>query len=116
MVDRPQRHVGCAERNDRRRMAMYDRPDVGMGLVDFAVDEALDIEGTTVWLERISVEIELHDVVGGHQAGSHAACEQKMPRVSIVPHADMSKTVDHALVREDAVGGDEIVDEIRMRR
>src|SRR6266436_8385871 len=97
-------------------MAMYDRLDVGMGLVDFAVDEALDIERTTAWLESIAVEIELQDIAGRDQARSHAAGEQKAPRVRLVPHADMSEAIDHALVREDAVGGDEIVNEVRMRR
>ena len=95
---------------------MYDRLDVGMGLIDFAVDEALHIERSSPRLDRVAVEIELQDVVGRDQARSHAARQQKAPRVGLVPHADMAEAIDHALVGENAVGGDEIVDEIGMRR
>src|SRR5437016_2540699 len=97
-------------------MAVYDRPDVAMGLVDSAMDEALDIERATPQLERVAVKVELQNVVCSDETRRHAAREQKEFRVSRVPYADMSETVDHAPIGEDAVGGDEIVDEIGMRR
>ena len=96
-------------------MAVHDRPDPGQGLVDLAVDEALDIESAAPRLQGIAVDIELEDVVRRDQARRHAAREQKARRVRLVPHADMAEAVDHALVGQDPVGGDEIVDQTRMR-
>ena len=37
-------------------------------------------------------------------------------RGSGVPRADVAKAVEHALVDQDAVGGDEILDQRRIRR
>ena len=82
-----------------------------MGLVDLAVDEAFDVKRAATRVERVAVEVELHDVVGRDQSRSHAARQEEARRVGLLPRADMPETVDHALLGENAVGGDEILDE-----
>jgi len=91
-------------------MAVHDRLDLGMSLVDLAVDKALDIEGAPALLERVALKVKLQDVVGHHETRRHAASEQKPGRVLSVPGADMPEAVDHALVGKDAVSGYEIFD------
>src|SRR5271166_2568404 len=115
VVDRPQRNAGRAKGNDRRRMAVHDRPNLGIGLVDLAVNKSLDIERAPARVEGVAVEVEFHDVVRCDETRRHAARQQKACCVLLVPRADMPKAVDHALVGEDAVGGDEIVDLVLIR-
>jgi hypothetical protein len=41
--------------------------------------------------------------------------QQEMRRVLVMPNADVTEAVDDALLVEDAVAGDEIVDQRRVR-
>ena len=95
---------------------MHNRFDFGVGLIDLAMDEAFEVNGTPLRVDGIAVAVEFHDVGGGDEARRHAARQQKVLRVLIVTHTDMAKTVDHALVVEDTIGRDEIVDQSRIGR
>jgi len=75
------------------------------------MDVAFEIEGTPLRVDGIAVAVEFHDVIGGDEAGRHAARQQEVLRVLVVAHADMAEAVDHALVIEDSIGRDEIVDQ-----
>ena len=43
---------------------MDDGADVAARLVDFAMDEALDVHQATLLVDRIGIEIKFHDVFG----------------------------------------------------
>ena len=92
-------------------MAVHDGDHVGPRAVDLAVDEAFEIRARRVRLGRVAVEIELDDVGGGDERGRHAARDQEMVRVLRMACADMAEAVDHALLIEDVVGVDEIVED-----
>jgi hypothetical protein len=85
-----------------------------MGFVDFAMDVAFEIDGTSLRADGVSVAVEFHDVSRRDEAGRHAARQQEVLWVLVVAHADVAKTIDHALVIEDAIGRDEIVDQGRI--
>jgi hypothetical protein len=102
-----------AERDDRRRMAVDDGADLRPGAIDLGVDEALEIDGTAIVAEGSGVEIEGHDIRFRHQPGRHVAGQQEGVFALVVAHADMAEAVDDALVEQDAVGGDEILDQRR---
>jgi hypothetical protein len=115
MKHRPKFYAGHPERDHRRGMAVHDRLDLGLGLVDLAVDKSFEIEGTALWIDRIAVAVEFHDVGGCNQAGRHATRQQEMRGGFVVTHADMAEAVDDALIIEDAIGGDEVLDQRRIR-
>jgi hypothetical protein len=69
----PKRYAGHPERDHRRRMAVHDRLDLGMGLVDLTVDKSFEIDSPALRVDRIAITVEFHDVGGGNQAGRHAA-------------------------------------------
>src|ERR1019366_7568220 len=60
------------------------------------------------------VQIEFHDVGGGHQCRRHAARQQIARRILVVAGGDMAKPVDHALVVKNAIRGDDIVEQRRI--
>src|SRR5438105_13705586 len=115
MKNRPKLDAGHPERDDRRRVAVHDRLDLGMGLVDLAVNKSLKIDGPARRVDCIAVAVEFHDVGGGNQARRHAARQEEMLGVFVVTHADMAETVDDALIIKDAIGGDEVLDQRRIR-
>ncbi len=115
MKHRPKFYAGHPEWDHRRRMAVHDRLDLGMGLVDLAVDKSFEVDSAARLVDRIAVAVEFHDVGGGNQAGSHAARQQEMLGDFVVTHADMAEAVDDALIIEDAIGGDEVLDQRRIR-
>src|ERR1700726_4177935 len=78
MKYRPKFYAGHPERDHRRGMAVHDRLDLGLGLIDLAVDKSFEIDGTALRIDRIAVAVEFHDVGGGDQAGRHAARQQEM--------------------------------------
>ena len=111
MHDGPHRDLGNPERNDARRMAVHDGIDVRPRLVDLAVNETLDEHAAAVLIDRIGIEVEFHDVVGGHQSRRDRAGHQVPVWVGRMTDADMAESIHHALVSEDAAGGDEVFDD-----
>src|SRR5262249_9674776 len=110
MVNGPQRDFGHSKGNNRRRMPMYDRLDLGVWIAVLTVNEARDVEGAPALLERVGLEVKLQNGGGHHETRRHAASKQESGRVLSVPGADMPEAVDHALVGKDAVSGYEIFD------
>src|SRR5262249_17044808 len=97
-------------------MAMYHGVDVRPGAIDLGVDETLLIDRAAATINGIAVEIEFHDVVGGDAPRRLRLGNQKMIRPRRMPHADVAVSVDDALVIEDAVGRDEVLDQALARR
>ena len=86
----------------------------GMGLEDPAVDEAFEIGGAPLRIDRLAARIELHDVGRLNEARRHAARQEEMVGALVVACADMAEAIDDTLVVEDAVGGDEVLDQRRI--
>ena len=116
VVERPQRRRADAERDDRRRVVVHDRPDVRPRLVDLAVDEPFEVGGAGARIDRVRVEIVLHDVGHGDELGGERARHEVAARVAIVPRADVPVAVEHVLVRQDAVRGHQVLDESGVGR
>ncbi len=116
VVDRPQRNAVRGERQDPGRVRIDDRVDVGTRLVDLAMEEALAIGHAATRIDRRAVEIERHDVVGGHLLGRYRFGQQVLRGILRMTGADVPEAVDHALVGQDVIGIDQIVDRCLARR
>jgi len=60
-------------------------------------------------IDRVAVEIERHDVVGGDQRRRERTRHQKMVGVAGIARADMAETVEHAELGEDAAADHDIL-------
>src|SRR5262249_32070784 len=100
-----------AERQNLLRVRVHDRLDVGSRLVDGGVNEPFEIERTTLLPHRLPIEAQLDDVVALDKLGCERAGDEKMPWVVGAAHADMAVSIHHVLVREDAVGHDELLND-----
>ena len=109
--DRPQRLVGHRERDHGRRMAVHHGVDVGPRAKRLAVDVALQEHAPALLIDRVGVEVELHDVLGRHQRRRAGARQQIALRVFRMPHGHMAPGVEHAVLGEDAACGDEVLDQ-----
>src|SRR5574343_756288 len=85
-------------------MAVNDGHDLGSGLVNGAVDEALHIGAATLCIVDVALQIHFEDVIDRHQGWCHAARDVETVSAVGVAHADVAEAVEHALVDEDAVG------------
>ena len=92
-------------------MIMNDRLHVGTRAVDLAVNEPLEVDAATFGVDRVAVEIEGKDVFAPDQTRRHVAREQEMIGRAVVTDAGVAESVDHALPVQNAVGGDQLVDE-----
>src|SRR5712691_6912601 len=70
--------------------------------------------GRILRIDRLALAVELHNVGRLDEARRHAARQEEMLGLLVVAHADMAKPIDNALVVEDAVGRDEILDQRRV--
>ena len=92
-------------------MRVHDRHHIRAGLEDRRVNEALEIECGALIAHRFAVEAEFDNVLGTDQLRGDRTGDQKMVRIFRMPDADMAVGVDHLLLREDAVGDDEVLDD-----
>ena len=92
-------------------MAVHDGVHVGPRAKRLAVDEALEEHAAAALIDRIGVEVELHDVLGRHQRRRPRARQQIALRICRMPDADMAPGVEHAVLRQDAACGDQVVDQ-----
>ena len=111
-----QPRVAVAERDEARGMTVQHRHDVGPGLVDFAVDHALEEQPGFSRLHRIVVEVAGDDVGPGDQSGRHAARNPIIARIAGIAPADMAVGVEHAMIGEDPVGRHQIIEQSRIGR
>jgi hypothetical protein len=68
------------------------------------MDGAFAIHGTATLIDRIAIEIKLHDVVHDDKFGAAGPRHKKPIRSPGVPHADVPETVNHAFPRKDTIG------------
>ena len=90
-------------------MAVQHRVDVGTRLVDFGMDETLRVDRTVALVDRLAVEIELHDVGLADAARRERGRHQEPVLARGMADADVAEAVDDALAVENAIGSDEIV-------
>ena len=88
--------------------------DVRPRLVDRRMDEALEIERALLVPHRLAVEAELDDVVLLDQLGRERARDEEALRIVGMADADVAVGVDHVLLGEDAVGDDEVLDDVSI--
>src|SRR5262249_15790342 len=87
-----------------RRVAVDDGVDVRPHLVDLAVDEPLFVGTTPLRIDRLAVEIVLHDVVGRDRRWRDRARHQITVWIAGIADADMTEAIENLFVREDTVG------------
>src|SRR5208282_2073240 len=85
-------------------------------LVERAMDEALVIGPPAARLERLALEGEFHDVLGGDAFGRPRARQEIALGIMRVPGADMAEAVDHAHGGKDAIGRNQIFDQFVITR
>lgn len=118
VIDGPERHVGDAEGDDGRRVVVADGAHVGARLVDRAMDRPLDVGWRRVAADLLTGQREALQVRLGHELRPERAGDEVVVRTLGVADADVAEGVEHALVGQDAVGGDEVAQDggIRDRR
>ncbi len=102
---------GDAERQRVLGMRVHDGHDIRPRREDRGVNKAFEIELLAVVAHRLAVEVELDDIRGRDQFRGERARDQKAMRVVGVADADMAVGVDDVLLREDAVGDHQILDQ-----
>src|SRR5437879_8794429 len=91
-------------------MVVHHRHHLRPALVDLAVDEALAHGFAPPRVERLAVEIVLHQVLELHALGGDRAREEITVRIARRTQAHVPVGVDHAVLRQDAVSRDEVVE------
>ena len=86
-----------------------DRHDVRPRLIDAAVDHALGVELHRRRRDRLGIERELQNVGRLDQARRARAREQIATGIGRMAHADMAERIEHAFVRQYAVGKRDLV-------
>src|SRR5947207_6336322 len=100
-----------AERHDRGGMIVNDRVHVRTRFEDLAVNEALAHRFSSPRIDRIAVEIVLHDVLRHHQFRRNRARQKVAHGIEVRAHAYVPVGVDDAVLRENSVCGDEVFDD-----
>ena len=83
----------------------------GLRAKRLAVDVALQEHAAALLIDRIGVEVELHDVRGRNQRRRARPRQQIALRIFRMPHRHMAPGVEHAVLGQDAARGDEVVDQ-----
>ena len=96
------------------RMTVRNRHHVSPLLVDPAVEVPLDERLAPARIARLAVERQLHDVVSRHQRGRKRTRHQESIRIPRMPHGDVTRRIEHALIDEDAAGRGEIFEKIAV--
>src|ERR1700687_3291895 len=97
-------------------MAVDDRPNIGAGAIDLAVNEPLQIHAASLRIECGTVQVESDDVFAPHETRRHVAREQEEAERLVVPHTDMTKAVDDALLVQNAISDNQLVDKFGIGR
>src|SRR5215831_9091841 len=97
-----------AERNHGRRVAMHDSLNVGANLIDFSVNESLTVRPRRVGVNRYAIEVELDDVLCGHERRRHSPRHEIVVRVFQRANGHMSKAVQYALLDKHSARHDKI--------
>ena len=106
-----QRRVDDAERQRVLGMGVNHRYHVRPRLEDRRMNETLEI-GLPLVADRLALLIELDQIVPLDQFRRTRARQEEALRIVGVAHTDMAVGVDHVFMGEDAVGDNEIAQEI----
>src|SRR5262249_49928389 len=79
---------------------------------DRAVDETLEVERPFRVLDGVSLQVVLDDVRALDEGRRERAGEEETLGVVRMAHADVAVRIDDVLPREDAVGNDELGDQL----
>ncbi len=104
------------KRHNGRRMRVDHGIDVGPLLVDLAVNEALEVAPAfDRRIDRLAVQIEYDHVLFGDEIGRQRPRLQIMARVTRIADADVPEGIDNALVSQDSVGCDQILEHLQIQ-
>ena len=92
---------------------MDDRADVRPGAINFAMDEALEIDASIV-TDKIAVQIERLDVAALDECGRHVPRQQEAIGAKRMAHAHVTERIEYALVRKNVIRIDQILDQLRI--
>src|SRR5687768_1344665 len=110
--DRLQPHaLDDAQGHHGVRMTVHDRIDVRALAIDLAVNESLKINPAARGVYRLTVQSELNDVIWPHTTWRHISSEQESVGTRVVPNTDMPEGIDDALVKQNMVGDDKILNQ-----
>src|SRR5215831_21221414 len=110
VADWPQLDGGYAERDNGRRIDVDNGIDIRAYFVNFAMNVPLNVHELALLIDRVGIEVVFHDVLGRDDRRGFGARQKIAIRSTAVAHAYMAVAIEDALVGENAVGGDEIVD------
>src|SRR4029077_15451124 len=91
-------------------MGMDDGHDIRPRREDRRMNEALEIEAAVLVPHRLTVQVELDDVLGAHQLRGERAGDQEAVGIVRGTDADMPVSVDDPLPREDPRGYHKVLD------
>src|ERR1700722_6613258 len=113
MKERSQLHVlRNGKGDDFVRVVMHHGHDIGTLPVDRAMYWAFGVLSTPAKVDRIAVQIIFDDVVKCHELRT-ARCRQKEPVGALrMAHADMTVGIDYTFMRKNAVGYDEVSQDV----
>src|ERR1700730_12093408 len=113
MDHRPQwRPAYDAKGQDVFGMRVHHRHYIRPRFENCAMNEPFEIEVAFFFPHRLAVEGELDDIFVSDQFRSPRTRQKKTVRSLPMPNANMAVRVHHFLVSKDAVGDDEIVQQI----
>ena len=92
-------------------MTMHDRHDVGALAIDLAMDKSLEVDLAAGGVYRLAVQSEFNDVIGLHTTWRHVSREQELVGALVVANTDMPEGINDALVKENMVGDDKILNQ-----
>src|SRR5215472_6029370 len=96
-------------------MTMNDGTNVGPGSIDLRVNKAFQVEWKSLRIDRIAVQIEFDQILGGYQLRCERSRHDEAVRRAIVPGADVTETIQHTMLRENPVCSDQIFDKLGIR-
>src|SRR5690348_9279483 len=93
-------------------MRVHHRHHIGPSFEDTSMDEAFEVEGSPFFLHRPAVQGEFDDVFWSYQFRGQRTGQKKPVRSLRMTNADMTISIDDLLMSKDAVGDDEIVQQM----
>src|SRR5258706_5313595 len=80
------------------------------------MDEALKVHGAAARVDRFAIPVKFENISLGDKCRRNAACQKEPVGVLIVACADVSEGVDNALVGQNAVGVNEVFNQLGIWR
>ena len=97
-------------------MIVNDRSNVRPGSVNFGMDEPLRIERAAFRVYGIPIEIEFDEIGCRDQFRRERSRHDEPVRGAIVASAHVAEAIEHALLSQDPICGDQVFDQCRIGR